>query len=180
LKTEQLVADVIAGGGTLTLPDETTRGGVNYRQRAYAAQRHGKVPEGKHLTVAWTREGFVISLEEGATGNELGADAVPVPTRLTKYHRVAAAYRARTDLHEVSRKALTRAVRIVHALALAVEKRGYELDCIPAQREGYGRDAWKPKQDGQLVITINGHSNRIRLREKGVGLRAVWEREKEY
>jgi hypothetical protein len=54
------------------------------------------------------------------------------------------------------------------------------IEIVPAQRDSYGRDAWKPAQDGQLVITINGHSNRIRLWEKGVGLRAVWEREKEY
>ncbi len=51
-KTERLVADLMAAGGRLTLPDETASGGVNWRQRAYAAQRHGKVPEGKHLSVS--------------------------------------------------------------------------------------------------------------------------------
>jgi hypothetical protein len=66
-KTEQLVADVIAAGGTLSLPDETYRGGVNWRQRTYAAQRHGKVPGGKHLTVSWNGQGFVIDLVEGST-----------------------------------------------------------------------------------------------------------------
>src|SRR3954447_26829456 len=89
LKTEDLVADVIAAGGQLTLPDEAARGGVNWRQRAYAAQRHGKVPEGKHLSVSRTKDRFEILLVEGETGNELGADAVPVPVRLSKYHRVA-------------------------------------------------------------------------------------------
>src|ERR1700728_352092 len=34
LKTEQLVADVIAAGGRLLLPDETARGGVNYTPTA--------------------------------------------------------------------------------------------------------------------------------------------------
>jgi len=95
-----LVADVIAAGGRLTLPDETARGGVNWRQRAYAAQRHGKVPQGKHLSVSWTNEGFEIVLVEGETGNELGAVAVPVPARLTKYHRVAQEFRDRPSLHE--------------------------------------------------------------------------------
>jgi hypothetical protein len=65
-RTEQLVADVVAAGGVLTLPDESASGGVNSHQRAYAAQRHGKVPEGKHLTVARNSEEFVISLEDGA------------------------------------------------------------------------------------------------------------------
>jgi hypothetical protein len=88
-KTEQLVADVIAAGGRLTLPDDTAHGGVNWRQRAYAAQRHGKVPDGKRLSVAWTKAGFEIELLDGETGNELGADAVPVPARLSKFHPVA-------------------------------------------------------------------------------------------
>src|SRR5258708_4460794 len=83
-KTEQLVADLIAAGGRLTLPDETGQGGINWRQRAYAAQRHGKVPDGKRLSVAWTKAGFEIELLDGETGNELGADAVPVPARLAK------------------------------------------------------------------------------------------------
>jgi hypothetical protein len=116
-KTEQLVADVLAAGGRLTLPDETAPGGVNWRQRAYAAQRHGKVPAGKRLTVSWTNAGFEIELLEGETGNELGAEAVPVPARLSKYHPVAQEFRNRTSLHEVSRKALPRVLRIVHGLA---------------------------------------------------------------
>jgi hypothetical protein len=57
-KAEQLVADVVAAGGRLTLPDKTDTGGVNWRQRAYAAQRHGKVPAGKRLSVSWTGAGF--------------------------------------------------------------------------------------------------------------------------
>jgi hypothetical protein len=101
-KTEQLVADVIAAGGTLSLPDDTYRGGVNWRQRAYAAQRHGKVPGGKHLTVSWNDQGFVINLVEGSTGTELGADPVPVPARVGRYHGAAQQFRDRTAVHEVS------------------------------------------------------------------------------
>jgi len=95
-KTEQLVADVLAAGGRLTLPDETGSDGVNWRQRAYAAQRSGKVPSGKHLSVMRTKEGFEISLVDGDTGNELGADPVPVPSRLSRYHRVVLEFRSRT------------------------------------------------------------------------------------
>src|SRR5215211_3409958 len=72
LKTEQLVAAVIDAGGVLRLSDETAHGGVDYRQRAYAAQRHGKVPAGKHLTVERRDGTFTISLVDGETGNEIG------------------------------------------------------------------------------------------------------------
>jgi hypothetical protein len=177
-RTEQLVADVIAAGGRLTLPDETARGGVNWRQRAYAAQRHGKVPAGKHLSVSWTNTGFEIVLLDGDTGNELNADAVPVPTRLTRYHRVAQEFRDRTNLHEVSRKALPRVLRIVHALTKEAERRGYEVACIRVREDSYGRSEWKPDKDGQLVFTINGHELKVRIWEKGSGLRGPYEHQK--
>jgi hypothetical protein len=177
-KTEQLVAAVLAAGGRLTLPDETARGGVNWRQRAYAAQRHGKVPEGKHLSVSWTSEGFEIALVDGETGNELGADAVPVPARLSKYHRVAQDFRSCTSLHEVSRKALPRVMRIVHGLATEAERRGYEVACVHVREDSYGRSEWKPSHEGQLAFTIRGHQLRVRIWEKGAGIRGPYERQK--
>jgi hypothetical protein len=122
LKTEQLIDNVLAAGGTLLLPDETARGGVNWRQRAYTAQRHGKVPAGKHLSVSWTGAGFEISLRDGETGNELGADAVLVPARVRVYHSAVQDFRDRTTLHLISRKALPRALRIMHALATELDR----------------------------------------------------------
>jgi hypothetical protein len=176
-KTEQLVADVIAGGGRLSLPDETARGGVNWRQRAYAAQRSGKVPQGRHLSVSRTNDAFEILLLEGGTGNELGAEAVSVPGRLRKYHRVAQEFRDRTTLHEVSRKALPRVLRIVHALASEAERRGYEIACVTVREVAYRRSEWKPTQDGQLFFAINGHQLKVRIWEKGVSLRGPYERQ---
>lgn len=177
-KIEQLVVDVIAAGGRLTLPDETANGGVNWRQRVYAAQRHGKVPEGKRLSVAWTNAGFAIELLDSETGNELSADAVPVPARLTKHHPVAQEFRNRTSLHEVSRKALPRVLRIVHALAKEAERRGYQLGCVRMREDSYGHSEWKPTHDGQLVFTINAHELKVRLWEKGAGLRGPYEHQR--
>jgi hypothetical protein len=177
-KTEQLVAEVIAAGGRLTLPDATAHGGVNWRQRAYAAQRYGKVPAGKRLSVSWTNAGFEIELLDGETGNELGSDAVPVPARLSKYHPVAEEFRNRTKLHEVSRKALPRVLRIVHALAKEAERRGYAVACVRVREDSYGRSDWKPAHDGELVFTINGHELKVRLWEKGAGLRTPYERQR--
>lgn len=177
-KTEQLVADVLAAGGRLTLPDETALGGVNWRQRAYAAQRHGKVPDGKRLSVAWTKAGFEMELLDGETGNELGADAVPVPARLSRFHPAAQEFRNRTSLHEVSRKVLPRVLRIVHALAKEAERRGYQLSCVRVREDSYGRSEWKPSHDGQLVFTINGHELKVRLWEKGAGLRGPYDQQR--
>lgn len=51
--TEQLVADVVAAGGVLRVKESIRPGDIDYRQRAYAAQRFGKVPVGKQLTTAY-------------------------------------------------------------------------------------------------------------------------------
>ena len=180
-KTEKLVADVTAAGGRLVLPDETAKGGVNWRQRAYAAQRHGKVPDGKHLVVSRGRDGFVIELKDGLTGNELGAEQIQVPARLTKYHRVARQFRDRTDLQQISRKALPRALRIIHALALEIESRGHRIECANArQHDRLGRRERNAKDSAHLVVTIKDHDLELRIYEKGVGLRSAWEEQKAY
>ena len=70
---------MLDAGGTLVVPDTTAAGGVDWRQRAYAVERRGKMPAGKHLWVARTQAGPEISLPREATGNELGAAPVPVP-----------------------------------------------------------------------------------------------------
>lgn len=174
-KTEQLVADLIAAGGTLRLPDHAGHGGVNWRQRAYAAQRHGKVPAGKHLSVSRSADAFEIRLMDGETGNELGAEAVHVPARVARYHSVARQFRERSDLQEISRKSLPRALRIVHALALELERRGHETALVRVDRDYYGRTDSKPKKEGQIVVTARGHDIRVRIYEQGCDLRGPWE-----
>jgi hypothetical protein len=43
-KTEQLIADLVVAGGVLRVPYWRQEGEPDYRQRAIAAQRFGKVP----------------------------------------------------------------------------------------------------------------------------------------
>jgi hypothetical protein len=66
-------------------------------------------------------------------------------------------------------------VRIVHALAVEAERRGYGLACMRVSEDGYGRTDWKPARDGQLVFTINGHQLNVRIWEKGAGQRGPYE-----
>jgi hypothetical protein len=171
---------VIAAGGTLLLPDDTAHGGINWRQRAYAAQRAGKVPAGKHLFVSLSEAGFEIALRDGETGNELGADPVPVPARVRNYHPAVAEFRDRTSLHRVSRTALYRASRIAHGLATALELRGHRVTYVVRtsdedNRRGYGYTATKY---GRFLVTINGHELAWNISENGVDLRGPWEEHK--
>jgi hypothetical protein len=183
--TQQLVDDVIEAGGSLRVPrkrwNETD--GIDYERRARLADTYGKVPRGNRLIVKTaSAEELLLELVTdpsiAAVGDEehsLALTRVPVPIRLTKYHRVAREFRDRTNLHEISRKALPRVLRIVHALAVEAERRGYGIACVRVREDGYGRTEWKPAQDGQLVFTINRHELKMRIWEKGAGQRGPYE-----
>jgi hypothetical protein len=187
--TQQLVNDVVSAGGSLRLPRKrlNDRQGVDYERRARLAERHGKVPAGSRLVVkALSPDEVVIELAGNdrsptADGGEWPGGLAPivVPSRLSKYHRMAREFRECTTLHEVSRKLLPRVLRIVHALASEAERRGYEVTCVRVRDDGYGRTEWRPAQDGQFVFTIVGHQLRVRIWEKGCGLRGPYEHQLE-
>jgi hypothetical protein len=183
--TQQLVDEVIAGGGSLRVPrkrwNDPDR--VDYERRAQLAQSYGKVPAGSRLVVerASAEELLIELVTDDVTAEARDEEAplelspVPVPMRLTKYHRVAREFRDRTNLHEISRKALPRALRIVHGLAVEAERRGYGIACVRVSEDSYGRTEWKPAHDGQLVFTVNGYELKVRIWEKGAGQRGPYE-----
>jgi hypothetical protein len=183
--TQQLVNDLIAAGGSLRVPRKHWGNEVqiDYERRARLAQAYGKVPAGNRLSVqAVSGDELLIELKpdlhriETSTAGGVGnLAAVPVPERLAKPHGAAREFRDRTSLHEVSRKALPRAIRIVHAIAVEGERRGYSVRCVRTHEDSYGRSDWRPSHDGQLLITINGHDLRVRIWEKGAGLRGPYE-----
>jgi hypothetical protein len=184
-KTEQLVADLIAADGRLVVRDLAGRELVNLRQRAYSAQRRGRIPAGKHVRVRHTPEGLVIELLDGQSGNELGAPELPVPEHVARYHHVAREFRDHTSLHEVSREQLPRVLRIIHAIVVEAERRGWSVRRVPGPaRDGYshlGLAGWKPSRDGQLIFEIPGgdpsspHRVNVRISEKGVEPRIDYE-----
>ncbi|HEY8722235.1 MAG TPA: hypothetical protein VIL92_00075 [Gaiellaceae bacterium] len=182
--TQQLVNDVVAAGGSLRVPRKhwQDKDAVDYERRVRLAEAHGKVPLGGRLSVkVASPNDLLIELVADpylqADRDDALAELSPVPVlaRLSKYHRLAREFRDRTSSHEISRKALPRALRIVHALATEAERRGYEVACVHVREDSYGRSEWKPSQDGQLVFTINGHQLRVRIWEKGAGLRGPYE-----
>ncbi|HZR93052.1 MAG TPA: hypothetical protein VFA44_11685 [Gaiellaceae bacterium] len=184
--TQQLVDDVIAAGGSLRMPRRrwNDKDVVDYERRVRLAESYGRVPRGCRFVVknASAEELLIELVTDGrfaADGQEdpPGLLPVPVPARLSKYHRVAREFRDRTNLHEVSRKALPRVLRIVHALAVEGERRGYEVSCVRIHEDSYGRTEWRPARDGQLVFTVNGHQLKVRIWEKGAGQRGPYERE---
>ena len=178
-KSEQLMAEAAAAGGALRVPYWREEGKPDYRQRALAAQRLGKVPVGKRLVLERVRGGELeIRLEDVPEGLAAEPLPVPVPARLQRLHAIAARYRDNTQNHQVSRAALPRSVRIVHALAVEAERRGYQVsNPSSTARKHTARDSAKEVVP-HFLLTVGGHAYSLGVSEEKVLLRGVWEERK--
>jgi hypothetical protein len=128
--TQRLVDDVIAAGGSLRVRRKRwyDREGVDYESRARLAERFRKVPPGKRLAVSLDGDELEIRLvdaPERAAAAELVP--VPVPERVARYHSAAREFRESSERHEVSRALIRRATRIIHAVAVEAERRGWSV-----------------------------------------------------
>jgi hypothetical protein len=131
--TQPLIDEIIAAGGTLRVPRHNCYDpdSVDYERRAQLAKRHGKVPPGQWLTVTKLRDELELRLEDDpGAAHEPTPDlvAVPVPARIARHHPAACAFRDNRQSHEVSRALVSRATRIVHAIATEAQRRGWVAD----------------------------------------------------
>jgi len=161
-----LVARVLAAGGVLEA-DDSLAGAAG--ERLVAASRHAPgLPFGKQLRLqspgilSGARE---VYLEEDFSVR-VAEQPVPVPQRVTRLHPAVAVYRDDADRHEVSRDSLTRATRLLHALASEAQRRGHEVTPARHGRFQYNSAFISSLKDGQLAIGIDGFSYAIRIREQ--------------
>lgn len=178
-KSEQLIAEIVGAGGALRVPYWREEGKPDYRQQALAAQRFGKVPDGKRLVLDRVRGGELeIRLEDLPEGFDSEPASIPVPARLQRPHPVAAHYRYNTFDHQVSRAELPRSVRLIHAIAVEAEERGHQASSpASTQRTRTARDSAK-EVVAHLVTGVGGHAYSLGISEENVLLRGVWEERK--
>src|SRR6185312_8056041 len=158
--THQFVDDIVAAGGAQRFPQSER---WDLERKARLATRHRRVPDGMRLEVAHVGDEVEIRLidDEAATAELL---PVTVPEKIGRYHPAARAFRDRREHHEVSREQLPRATRIVHAIAVEAERRGWAATGQP----------------GCLQLMAQDEQFSIRLREDGVHSRGSWERDVEH
>jgi hypothetical protein len=174
--TEQLVADVIAAGGCIRLPRRWSNpNGIDYERRAQLAQLHGKVPEGKWLTVSSVSgDELEIRLMEVRGHRVESRGSVPVAKHVSRYHPIVRELRQQEDRCEVSRAQLSRMMRIIHGLITEAERRGYDVGVTPETKDPYGRQAWSARDDGHFVVIVDGNECAVRAREEGVRAPSLW------
>ena len=167
------MADIAAAGGSLLVPYWREDGQPDLRQRAAAAIRFGKVPDGQRLVMTHV------------SGGSWSSDWKPTPPVWSllrsqyrpdspKPHPVAGRYRDRTDDHLVSRAAVSRSVRTVHALSVEAERRGYEVSNSES-RDNAEQTRRSREAVTHLVIAIRGHRYQLSVTEEKVLLRGDWE-----
>jgi hypothetical protein len=179
--TQQLVDDVSASGGSLRLAQRPwgSTEGVDWEQRARLAQAHGKVPPGKRLSTRRIDGELELRLEDAIPGTNVPLQPVPVPKSVTRLHPVARRFREDTSKHLVSRAQLPRCTRIVHALAIESERRGFAVASVATTGDRRHPRRWKG-DDGHLTISIRDHSYQLRIAEEKVVVRGTFDAETEY
>jgi hypothetical protein len=164
-----LIDEIIAAGGTLRVQGRrwnSPAGTPNYERRVANAERRGIVPPGKRLAVTRSNDGLRIDLLDAAEGTPTAALPVPVPERVARYHRVVSQFRGLDDTHQISRAQFSRASRILQALAVEAEQRGYGVGLsAAADHRRVGRSA---DRGGDPVITVEGVAVTLHIREEGV------------
>jgi hypothetical protein len=177
--TEQLVADVIAAGGSLRVPQRHYRGtGLDWANRARLAERHGKLPAGKRLEVSRISGGELrIALVDAPAGTDVAVEPVPVPERAGRYHLAVRAFRDAADTQQISRAALPRASLILQSLVTAAEERGFVAGTTERTRGNYALAGQARSGRVDITLSIDGHTTPIRIIEEGLADRSHWDRQ---
>ncbi len=153
--TEELIAEVTAADGSLTLDrprysDKTT---VDYERRARAAEQHGKVPAGKRLAITRiSGDQIRIDLVDGPDRDQ---QPVSVPNKVAKYHPIVRNFRDDTRQHEITRVQLGRALLVLQALITAAEAHGMTVVGASAKPNERGWSSWTGTSNGHLTITFD-------------------------
>lgn len=175
--TQQLVDDLIAAGGSLTVARaDGYPGRVDFRRRAEMAERHGKVPPGKRIVVSSLGyHELKIELVDAPVGTYREVAPVPVPERVAKYHSAVAAFRDDKRRHEVSRALLPRALLVMQALAIEAERRGYTAATVKDSSSGRYHDVvWSGPTHGHIAVEVDGVATALRVFEEGLGTRSYF------
>lgn len=174
---EQLVRDVIAAGGTLRRPYRRYNADfVDWERRGRLAEQHRKLPPNTRFEYRAVEGELEIRLVEAppmpAQPELIDVD---VPESVGRYHQVARAFRDASHQHAVSRGSLRRATRIVHAVSLEAERRGWTALSGLGAHQDPGRATYR----GDVQMKAGERTFALLVEEEGVSRRHYWEDEVE-
>lgn len=138
LNAAELVERLVQSGGTLTIanPDAATR--AAWRRAIHAAKAAGLVPEGHYLEHSGRSRGdLVVRLLPGVhpAAKYQQRERIAVPEHLEDPHPVVASLRATSGRMRVCEQYVPRTLRIIQALIVAGEQRGYTAELPVSDRD---------------------------------------------
>jgi hypothetical protein len=166
---ERLVDQVLAAGGLLKLPDEAAYDSCRFHDLTRIANRHGKTPPGKRLVYQLADDGdwrssrhHLFVLEDGLAGTDSPLQPVPVPETIGRYHKAVSSLNKAKRI-EVAPAARGRALRIMHALAVEAERRGFTAK---SHQPEVGHDHGRSSTAWHLLLTTNDETVPLRISEE--------------
>jgi hypothetical protein len=161
--TERLIADLIASGGELRIDRDKDK--ANYEARVGAAIRHGKVPDGKLLTIERnTWKEWIIRLQDPPAWMTTVLDPIPVPAQLRNPHTVVKRLQGEDGL-QLTKAVQPRAFRLIQALLTEAERRGYRTRFSrPGQQ--YRHNRGYSAEEGHFIVAVQGHEFGVRLSQE--------------
>src|ERR1035437_10205600 len=165
--TEQLIADLIASGGELRIDrdKDKDKDKANYEARVGAAIRHGKVPEGKLLTMEHnTWKEWTIRLQDPPAWMTTELEPIPVPGQLRNPHPVVKRLQGEDSL-QLTKAVQPRAFRLIQALLAEAERRRYGTRFSRSGQQ-YGRNRGYSADEGHFIVAIHGHEFGVRLSQQ--------------
>lgn len=155
---DRLIDDVIAAGGTLHIPAADAEA-KQWDKLVRLSLKSPKRPHGKKLMIA--RVGDWYSKEQQISFTErfedyVTATPVPVPDRVAKYHPVVKHYLTDKQWQFVSQEHLSRAGRILQAVAVEAERRGLQVIVPSKAKQNQGQPQHKRVIGHLWIVTKQG------------------------
>jgi hypothetical protein len=162
-EADRLIAAVLEAGGTLQMP-EGRESEQRYQRLVNASLASPNRPRGKKLetrpTGTWGRGPREIFFADHFD-DLVNARPVPVPDHVGKYHPAVKAFLKDSNWQYVTKEHITRAARILQAVASEAKVRGIEVldSATSSQRPSF------PSRRGHLNLRIGDEVYSIEVRE---------------
>lgn len=160
---DALMSEVLAAGGEIEKPK------LDYKEREAleklisASLRSSLRPHGERLVLAhkgvWPHQVSVVRIEPHFE-ERVEKSPVPVPERVGKYHPAARAFLDEPDSQYVTKDCVSRAARLLHAIAVEAGKRDIAIR-IPESSGQYLYD----RRKSHLILTPDDDAYTVTVKE---------------
>lgn len=164
---DDLIRGVVEAGGRLVVGD-TYEVKLAHEDLVRASHHSSTRPKGWRLELksagSWSEPRYEVVLVRHFD-DLVDPVPVPVPTDVARYHPAVKAFLADRGRHAVTREQLSRATRILHALATEAPRRGIEPLAPKLVPPGHDRYRAREVERAHLVLRAAGGIYSIRVRE---------------